>query len=109
MNLSWKDNVSFILVEPQEPRNIWAAARALQNMGFRNLELVNHEKVISLNEKIASTLKLLEYIPRGDRDLEKKIMKNLKHLIGRSGLTEWELNMICGICARIEKKLRKSG
>ncbi|MBS1112917.1 MAG: TrmH family methyltransferase [Nitrospirae bacterium] len=41
MNPSWKDNISFILVEPQEPGNIGAAARALQNMGFRNLELVN--------------------------------------------------------------------
>jgi hypothetical protein len=36
----WKDNVFFILVEPQEPGNVGAAARALQNMGFRNLELV---------------------------------------------------------------------
>jgi tRNA C32,U32 (ribose-2'-O)-methylase TrmJ len=30
----------------------------------------------------------------------------MKHLIGRSGLTESELNMIYGICARIEKKLK---
>jgi tRNA C32,U32 (ribose-2'-O)-methylase TrmJ len=59
-----------------------------------------------LYEKIASALKRLEYIPRGDRDLDKEIMRNLKHLIGRSGLTEWELNMIYGICARIEKKLK---
>ena len=59
-------------------------------------------------EKIESTLELLEYIPRGDRDLGKQILRNLKHLIGRSGLTEWELNMIYGICSQIEKKLRKS-
>jgi len=239
MNPSWKDNISFILVEPQEPGNIGAAARALQNMGFRNLELVNpgyfrtkeakrmscqgydllkqatvhaqfsdaiddkhlivgttrrlgqrrglivplrdsvrkiitaagrnnvaiifgrerngltnqevnecgllvtipsepetpslnlaqsvllvayelsqksyktalpelvkHEKVTALCEKIESTLKLLEFIPRGDRDLEKKIMKNLKHLIGRSGLTGWELKMLYGICSQIERKLK---
>jgi hypothetical protein len=67
---SWKDNVSFILVEPQVPGNIGAAARALQNMGFSNLELVKHEEVIALYEKIESTLKLLEFIPRGDRDLK---------------------------------------
>jgi TrmH family RNA methyltransferase len=236
MNPSWKDNVFFILVEPQEPGNIGAAARALQNMGFRNLELVNpvyfrtkeakrmscqgydllkqapvyaqfadaiddkhlivgttrrmgqrrglivplkdsvrriittaqrnkvaivfgrerngltnqevnecgilvtipsepetpslnlaqsvllaayelsqksyktalpelvkHEKVIALYEKIASTIKLLEFVPRGDRDLEKKIMKNLKHLIGRAGLTEWELGMLHGICTQVER------
>ena len=37
---SWKDNISFILVEPKEPGNIGASARAMKNMGFRNLELV---------------------------------------------------------------------
>ncbi len=37
---SWKDNISFILVEPKEAGNIGASARALKNMGFKNLELV---------------------------------------------------------------------
>jgi TrmH family RNA methyltransferase len=37
---SWKDNISFVLVEPKEPGNIGASARAMKNMGFRNLELV---------------------------------------------------------------------
>ena len=37
---SWKDNISFILVEPKEPGNIGASARAMKNMGFKNLELV---------------------------------------------------------------------
>jgi TrmH family RNA methyltransferase len=238
MNTSWKDNISFILVEPQEPGNIGAAVRALQNMGFRNLELVNpvyfrtkeakrmacqgydllkkaavypefedaihdkhliigttrrlgtrrglivplkesvrriittakrnkvaiifgrerngltnrevnecgllvtipsepetpslnlaqsvllvayelsqksyktalpelvkHEKVTALYEKIESTPKHLEFIPQGDNDLEKQIMRNLKHLIGRSGLTEWELKMLYGVCSQVERKL----
>jgi TrmH family RNA methyltransferase len=38
---NWKDNVYFILVEPKEPGNIGAAARAIKNMDFRNLCLVN--------------------------------------------------------------------
>jgi TrmH family RNA methyltransferase len=38
---SWKENVSFILVEPKEPGNIGASARAMKNMGFKRLELVN--------------------------------------------------------------------
>ena len=38
---SWKDNTFFTLVEPQEPGNIGASARALKNMGFRNMLLVN--------------------------------------------------------------------
>jgi TrmH family RNA methyltransferase len=38
---NWKENVYFILVEPKEPGNIGAAARAIKNMDFRNLCLVN--------------------------------------------------------------------
>jgi TrmH family RNA methyltransferase len=37
----WKDNVHFILVEPEEAGNVGASARALKNMGFGNLVLVN--------------------------------------------------------------------
>ncbi len=234
----WKNNVSFILVEPKEPGNIGASARAMKNMGFKNLELVNpqgflddearrmacnavnlleraknhssfkdaikdkgiiigttrrvgkrrglilplkegtkkaltfarenkvallfgredkglnnkeveecgflitipadpvlpslnlaqsvllvayelaqktyktetpalvkHEDLEMLFQHIHSTLRLFEYIPRGNRDLEKRIMRNLKHLIGRAGLTDWELKMLHGICSQIEKKI----
>jgi len=34
-------------------------------------------------------------------------MRNLKHLIDRAGLTEWELHMLHGICGQIEKKMGK--
>ncbi len=37
----WKDNVYFVLVEPVESGNIGAAARAIKNMGFRHMALVN--------------------------------------------------------------------
>jgi TrmH family RNA methyltransferase len=237
---SWKDNISFILVEPKEPGNIGASARALKNMGFPNLELINpgyfftseakqmacqgvtvlenakvhksfreavedknlvigttrrlgkrrglivplkesvkrivtaagknkiailfgrerngltnreieecgllitipsdpatpslnlaqsvmlvayelsqksykadlpamikHKELEPLYARIESTLKLLEFIPRGDADLEKKILKNIRHLIGRAGLTEWELKMLYGICTQVEHKVRK--
>jgi tRNA C32,U32 (ribose-2'-O)-methylase TrmJ len=50
---------------------------------------------------------LLEYIPRGDRNIRKKIMANLKHFIGRAGLTEWELKMLYGLCHQIEKKVKR--
>jgi TrmH family RNA methyltransferase len=235
---SWKDNVSFILVEPAEPGNIGAASRALKNMGFRSLELVNpceflseeaksmacnagdvlrkaqiypnpggavreknlivgttrrkgrrrgfiipledgvrrimaaakrnkvgilfgrekngltnqevdecgflmtipsdpfspslnlaqsvmlvayelgrenykaaypvlakRDELDDLYRHIQATLRILEYIPRGSRDIEKKIMTNLRHLLGRAGLTEWELKMLHGICGQIEKRI----
>jgi TrmH family RNA methyltransferase len=38
---NWKDNVHFVLVEPMESGNIGASARAIKNMGFKNLALVN--------------------------------------------------------------------
>jgi len=68
--------------------------------------LIRHEELALLYSRISGTLKLLDYIPMGDRDIERKIMANLKHFIGRAGITEWELNMLHGICSRIENKLK---
>jgi len=42
--LQWKNNVSFVLIEPREGGNIGAAARAVKNMGFSRLLLVNPKK-----------------------------------------------------------------
>ena len=69
--------------------------------------MVSHGMIGGLYDRMAETLKLLEYIPRGDRDLESKIMRNLKHFISRAGLTEWELNMLHGILSQIERKVKK--
>jgi len=38
---NWKDNVFFVLVEPKESGNIGSSARAIKNMGFTNLCLIN--------------------------------------------------------------------
>ncbi len=67
--------------------------------------LVSRGDVSALFDRMTSVLKLLDYIPRGDRDLEAKIMQNLKHFIARAGLTEWELNMLHGILSQIERKV----
>jgi len=68
-------------------------------------ELVRHEELGSFYKRLEEILNLLEYVPRGDRDLERKIIQNIKHLAGRSGLTEWELNMLHGICSQVERKI----
>ena len=70
-------------------------------------ELVKRAELETLYSHIQSTLKLLDYIPRGNRDLETRIMRNLKHLLGRAGLTDWELRMLYGICSQVEKKIQK--
>lgn len=67
--------------------------------------LVDNEELSALYERIEKTLKLLEYIPHGRKNLSGKIIQNLKHLVGRSGLTDWEMKMFHGICSQIEKKI----
>ena len=68
--------------------------------------LVSHKDLAPLFEKIEKTLTELGYIRQSDKDLRKKIIQNLKHFIGRAGLTDWELKMFHGMCSRIEKKIR---
>ena len=68
-------------------------------------ELAKHKEIDGLYRRIRSTLRLLEYIPRGSSDLEMKIMRNLKRLINRAGLTDWELKMFHGMCSQVEKKI----
>ncbi|HMK43709.1 MAG TPA: RNA methyltransferase [Dissulfurispiraceae bacterium] len=72
---------------------------------YKSPELVPQEQIGHFYRRMAHTLHLLGYFPRGDRRLEHKILKNLKFFIGRAGLTEWELHMLMGICTQIEKKL----
>jgi TrmH family RNA methyltransferase len=70
-------------------------------------DLTARGEVDPLYARISGVLELLEYIPRGDRNLRENIIVNLKHFIGRAGLTDWELNMLQGICTQIEKKVGK--
>ena len=237
----WKDNISFVLVEPKEGGNIGASARAIKNMGFGRLELVRPEKYPSLEatvfahgaedvlgsaplhpslkeairdkslivgtsrrvgKKRGLTLPLKEGIkrivktaqknkvailfgtevkglsnketdecaflmtmpsdksapsinlahavmlvayelaymklPKGKGtmspfvtkeemdflfkrvhktldiigyygDTETKTMRGIKHLIGRAGLTEWEMNLLHGVCSQIEKSINEAG
>gem|GEM_PF-214237 len=74
-------------------------------VSVRKAVLVSQAELAFLFERMTAALRLLEYLPKGDRDLERKIMMNLKYFIGRAGLTDWELNMLHGICTRIEEKI----
>lgn len=47
MTVNWKDNIYFVLVEPKEPGNIGASARAIKNMGFKNLCLVSPKNILT--------------------------------------------------------------
>ncbi|MBF0520713.1 MAG: RNA methyltransferase [Nitrospirae bacterium] len=43
------ENIYFVLIEPKEPGNIGASARAIKNMGFSNLILVNPEGHLTID------------------------------------------------------------
>lgn len=65
--------------------------------------LVSQEQLDALYERLSGALKLLGYVSEGDRDLQRKMMSNLRHLFGRSGLTDYEARMLYGICTNIER------
>jgi TrmH family RNA methyltransferase len=70
-------------------------------------ELLSNKETEPLYPRIESALRLLEFSSRGDADLEKTIMRNLRHFIGRAGLTEWEMKMLQGLCAQVERKIKE--
>lgn len=74
----------------------------------RRSSLVTHGELDALYGRIANIITLLDYIPRGDRNVKKQIIDNLKHFIGRAGLTYWEMKMLHGFCSQIELKLGKN-
>ncbi len=69
--------------------------------------LVENRELRKLYRRFPRTLQLLGYGRKGDKDLKGEIVRNLERLIGRAGLTEWELNMLLGLCTRIERELRQ--
>lgn len=95
-----------LLVAYELSRAEYRESESRSGSDVKPVRLVPHAELAALTAKISETLKLLEYIPRGDRDLEKKIMLNLKHFIGRAGLTEWELGMFHGIISQIIRKIK---
>ncbi len=70
-------------------------------------KLVGDQDRRRLERRIKIVLRLLEYRPKGDRDLEADIQRSLERLFGRAGLTPWELNMLLGLCRRVEDRMKK--
>ncbi len=72
------ENVYFVLVEPQNPGNIGAAARALKTMGFGNLVLVNPcwfdvpeaRWLAHASQDILDAVKVLPSLPEAIKDVQ---------------------------------------
>ena len=69
---------------------------------------VTQEQLEGLLDKIHSSLRLLGYIPQDNHAKGEKIMLNIRRFIGRAGLAPWEMNMLQGLCARIEQMFGQS-
>jgi len=68
--------------------------------------LVGNREIQELMKRVSETLDILGYGKKGDRDLRADIIRNIRRLVGRAGLTCWELGMIRGLCRRVEEKTR---
>ncbi|MBF0537108.1 MAG: RNA methyltransferase [Nitrospirae bacterium] len=70
-------------------------------------ELVPQVQLNRLYDRIEEALRGLDLDMRGSEDLESDIIRNVRHLIGRYGLTHWEVDMLHGICSAINRKCKK--
>ncbi|MBV6341204.1 RNA methyltransferase [Candidatus Magnetobacterium casense] len=75
----------------------------------RTPKLVPQEHLNHLYDRIAEVLRNLDISMRGSEDLESDIVRNIRHLVGRYGLTHWEVDMLHGICSAINNKCKRSG
>ena len=64
--------------------------------------------LVYLYERLENALRLIDYIPPDNKVLRRQIMQNMKHCLGRAGLTEWEFSMFHSICKHIEQKCRSA-
>jgi len=69
---------------------------------------VGQQELAFLYQRMEKALAQLEYITPEKDYHYKKVIRNLKHCLGRAGLTDWEYNMFHGICQQIERKCSSS-
>ncbi|MDP2166941.1 MAG: TrmJ/YjtD family RNA methyltransferase [Thermodesulfovibrionales bacterium] len=68
--------------------------------GKKTQPFINKDEMDFLFTRIKHSLELLGY----HGDTEASLMRSLKHLVGRAGLTEWELKLLHGVCSSVGKK-----
>ena len=73
----------------------------------KTIKSVSEKKLDFLFREIENTLLFLGYEKRGNRDLQHSIMRTMKGLFTRNGLTDAEMNMFLGLCREIRKKSEK--
>lgn len=74
--------------------------------GTEEVVLASHDELSQLYQRMSALVEALGYTERGDSNLEKKIMRLIRQFMGRAGMAKWELNMLLGLCVRIEDRLK---
>lgn len=69
-------------------------------------KLVPQDDLDKMYEHIKNTLFLLGYGFSGSRDLRRRIIDGIKGIAGKAGLESRDVQMIHGLCSRIESKLK---
>ncbi len=69
------------------------------------ISLILREQQEQMYEHIDRALNLMQYSNKGSYNLRNRILKTMRRIFGRSGLEEKEMQMIHGLCSRIESLL----
>ena len=65
----------------------------------------SHEELSFFHERLGEAIGRLNYTPRGNKDVEITVLKNIKRILSRAEITRWELKMLHGILSEaISKK-----
>jgi tRNA C32,U32 (ribose-2'-O)-methylase TrmJ len=110
------DECGLVLTIPSSPvfpslnlaQSVLIVAYELSLSGTREKAppLLENREVRALFRRIPQTLRSLGYASAGDKDLPAEIARHIQKLLGRSGLTEWERNMLLGLCTQVERKTK---
>jgi TrmH family RNA methyltransferase len=68
-------------------------------------EFVTKDRIEPVLEQLEKALGQLDYDNRGDGKLLYRIMNKFRHLFGRAGMEESDVNMLMGVATRILEKL----
>jgi TrmH family RNA methyltransferase len=69
--------------------------------------IIRNQELSNLFQRLRTLLKTTGYAPKGIRDNEEQIMRDLRRLMAKAAVTEREARMLHGILSQMEEALRK--
>lgn len=68
-------------------------------------KIATHDELSFFYKRLHEALDGLDYIPRGNKDMEVTILRNLKQILSRAEVTKWELKMLHGLVSQAVNRL----